>query len=83
MTGYQGADQSINKAHEVCAQMFTYNLTSILSAQNMAPTGPLASCFLGLQFLTFTYSLPGATAALDLDSLLEVDDLQLTVTSCK
>ena len=82
-TGYQGADNSVSNAKQVCSQLLQYNPSSILQAQQMAFSRQVKSCFNNLQFIIITFSTPGGQPLLNTDLALLLDDIKYDTKTCK
>lgn len=83
VTGYQGSDNSVANAKQVCAQQFSYNPSTALGPQQQAFSGKVKKCFKDLQFATVTFELPGGQAALQTLAGLTLDDVKYTTYTCK
>ena len=82
LTGYQGNDNQVSNARQVCSQQLQYNPSTMTGPQQYAFSGPLASCFQNVQFVIVQYGPPGGTAVLSPDVSLGFDDIALSYTTC-
>jgi hypothetical protein len=83
ISGYQGSDNSVSNAKQVCSQQFQYNPTTTTGQQQQAFSGRVASCFKDMQFAIVTYTLPGGMAAANTLLGLLLDDIKYTTYTCK
>jgi hypothetical protein len=83
ITGYQGSDNSVSNAKQVCSQQFQYNPTTILGSQQQAFSRQVNNCFKNLQFAIVTYTLPGGLSAANAALAILLDDIKYTTYTCK
>ena len=83
VTGYEGNDNQVSNAFQVCSQQFQYSPSTMLGAQQLAFTSPVDPCFKDIQFAIVQFSLPGGTAVANSVSGLILDDLNYSYTSCQ
>ncbi|THY27970.1 hypothetical protein D6D01_04070 [Aureobasidium pullulans] len=81
VTGYQGRDNSVSNAKQVCSQQFHFNPSSALAVQQLAYSGPAKGCE-DIQFAVFTLSVPGAGAAVNTLNGLVIDDVRVNTRTC-
>ena len=75
LTGYQGNDNQVSNARQVCSQQFQYNPSTMTGPQQLAFSGPVADCFQDTQFVIVQFGLPGGTAVANPDLVLDLDDI--------
>lgn len=81
VTGYQGSDNSVSDAKQVCSQQFQFNPSSALAVQQLAYSGPVKGCE-DVQFAVFTFSVPGGEAAVNTLNGLVIDDVRVNTRTC-
>ncbi|THW14310.1 hypothetical protein D6D23_09433 [Aureobasidium pullulans] len=81
VTGYQGSDNSVSNAKQVCSQQFQFNPSSALAIQQLAYSGPVKGCE-DIQFAVFTFSVPGGEAAVNTLNGLVIDDVRVNTRTC-
>ncbi|THZ14211.1 hypothetical protein D6C91_07438 [Aureobasidium pullulans] len=81
VTGYQGSDNSVSNAKQVCSQQFQFNPSSALAVQQLAYSGPVKGCE-DIQFAVFTFSVPGGEAAVNTLNGLVIDDVRVNTRTC-
>lgn len=82
VTGYQGSDNSVSDAKQVCSQRFQYNPSTAVGTQQQA-LGKLKKCFKNIQFALVTFTPPGGQTAVGADLALVIDDVKYTTYTCK
>lgn len=82
IAGYIGSDNSVDNATLVCADSATYNPTTLTGVQQMRQHYVSSACK-GLSFAQIFFSIEAGLSLLQPRTVLEVDDVVLSVTGCK
>lgn len=80
VTGYQGSDNSVSNAKQICSRQFQYNPTTALGTVEQAFSGKINGCK-DLSFAIVTFSPPGGLAATSPLLAVVLDDIKYSTCS--
>ncbi|KAF2210349.1 hypothetical protein CERZMDRAFT_99413 [Cercospora zeae-maydis SCOH1-5] len=80
VTGYQGRDNSVSNAKQICSRQFQYNPTTALGTVQQAFSGNIRGCK-DLSFAIVTFSPEGGAAATSPLLAIVLDDIKYSTCS--